>query len=451
MIYNYKIEYPKNVGYIIEKLNDNGFEAFMVGGCVRDSLLGRTPYDWDVTTNALPQDVKKIFYKTYDTGIKHGTVSVVVEDAIIEVTTYRVDGEYSDNRRPKQVSYTTSLEEDLARRDFTINALAYNPKIGLVDPFEGLKDINGKIIRAVGNSGDRFLEDALRMLRAVRFSAQLGFTIEAETYCAIHENSVLIRNISKERVRDELNKILTSLYPSKFNHLYKTGLLQYIIPDFIPCYKTEQNNPYHVYNVAEHIIHTVESVEADKILRWTMLLHDIGKPPRKTTDEKGIDHFYGHPQVSADMAERILNDLRLDKATIRKIVTLIKYHDIDLFDTERSIRRVANKVGEHLFLQLVEVQRADAMGQNPEYLEERLIKTDNIKLIYDKVKNDNHCLSIEQMALKGNDLIAMGMKPGKDLGRILSILFDAVLENPELNNKEKLMELVLNCYKKNAD
>lgn len=436
-----KIIYPGNVGYIINKLNEEGFEAFIVGGCVRDSILGRNPYDWDVTTSALPGDVKKIFDRTYDTGIRHGTVSVAVNDDIFEVTTYRVDGKYSDSRRPDNVSFTASLKEDLARRDFTVNAMAYNYQTGLVDYFEGLQDIKNRQIKAVGNAGTRFREDALRMLRAIRFSAQLGFSIEKNTFDAIYANSDLIKNISRERIREEIGKLLTSPNPSCFNKLYLSGLLEHIIPGFAACYHTEQNNPYHIYNVAEHIIHTVESIQDSSILRWSMLLHDIGKPACRTTDEKGIDHFYGHQEVSARMADGILNNLRLDRLSIKKILTLVRYHDIDIFDTEKSIKKVVNKVGEDLFLSLLGVQRADAMGQNPVYLDKRLVKLDNIKRIYKQIKDKRQCLSIAEMAVNGDDLISLGMKPGREIGEVLGYLFDRVLENPELNDKEKLLEL----------
>lgn len=441
MIYTNEIIYPDSVGYIIDTLNENGFEAFIVGGCVRDSVLGITPSDWDITTNAQPEDIKRLFNKTYDTGIRHGTVSVAVNGDIFEVTTYRIDGTYSDSRRPDNVSFTTSLREDLARRDFTVNAMAYNSKTGLIDYFDGLRDIEQRSIKAVGNPEVRFLEDALRMLRAIRFSAQLGFTVEKSTFDAISKNAGYIRNISKERIREEVNKILLSSNPSCFNMLYTTGLLSNIMPEFIPCYLTEQNNPYHVYNVAEHIMVTVKSVPNTLILRWTMLLHDIGKPSRKTTDEKGVDHFYGHPEVSVEMADTILNNLRFDKASIKKILTLIKYHDMDLFDTETSIKKVINKVGEDLFLSLLEVQRADAMGQNPAYLDKRLITLDNIKHIYEEIKEKNQCISISDLAINGDDLISLGMKPSKEIKRVLCQIHEQVLENPDLNEKEKLIEL----------
>lgn len=441
MNYAKRIVFPDKVGYIIEKLNLYGFEAFIVGGCVRDSILGRTPNDWDITTNALPMDIKRIFEKTYDTGIKHGTVSVAIDNEYIEVTTYRIDGEYSDFRRPDSVQFTSSLKEDLARRDFTINAIAFHPKEGLVDYFEGLKDLENCLIKAVGDANRRFHEDALRMLRTIRFSAQLGFNIEKATLDAIIRNSSLIKNISSERIRDELTKILLSPNPMYFDYLYQTKLLQHVIPEFMICYHTQQNNPYHVYNVAEHILHTVEYVENSSILRWTMLLHDIGKPLKKTTDIKGIDHFYGHQQVSAELAKVILNRLRFDKEAIKKIIRLIYYHDLDIYDSEKSIRKVISKVGEDSFLELLEIQKADAMGQNRIYLDKRILKLDNIKKIYNEIKNSNHCLNKRDMAINGHDLILMGMEPGKDLKNMLNYLFECVLENPELNDKQKLIDL----------
>jgi tRNA nucleotidyltransferase (CCA-adding enzyme) len=436
-----RIVFPESVRYVIEKLNSNDFEAYLVGGCVRDSILGRVPCDWDITTNALPENIKGIFEKTYDTGIKHGTVSVVFAGSCIEVTTYRIDGEYSDNRRPDSVKYTSSLKEDLARRDFTVNAMAYHPKKGLVDYFNGLNDLNNAEIKAVGDANLRFGEDALRMLRAIRFSAQLGFKIKESTYEAISSNSGLISNISNERIRDELNKILISSNPMYFDYLYHTGILRHVMPEFEICYKTEQNNPYHVYNVAGHIMHTVKYVKNSSILRWTMLLHDIGKPLQKTTDEKGIDHFHGHQKVSAELADVILNRLRFDKESIKKITNLILNHDIEIIDTEKSIRKVIGKVGEDAILDLIEVQIADAMSQNRVYLDERLVKFQNIKSIYYNIKNENQCLNIRNMAINGDDLILLGMTPGKEMKDMLNYLFDCVLETPQLNNKQKLMDL----------
>jgi len=443
MNYFDRIVLPENVSYIIDKLNLNGFEAFLVGGCVRDSIIGRVPYDWDITSNALPEEIKKIFEKTYDTGIRHGTVSVAIDNKCIEVTTYRIDGEYSDYRRPDCVQFTDNLKEDLSRRDFSINAMAYHPKEGIVDYFEGLKDLRNCQIKAVGDANLRFREDALRMLRAIRFSAQLEFNIESATFDAIKRNSDLIKNISNERIRDELNKILISPNPMYFNYLNQTNLLEHLIPEFVICYQTEQNNPYHVYNVAEHIMHSVENVENSSILRWTMLLHDIGKPLNKTTDVKGIDHFYGHQEVSAEVANVILNRLRFDKEAIKKITRLIIYHDLDIYDTEKSIRKVISKVGEASFLELLKIQRADARAQNSLYLDKRIIKLDNIRIIYYDIKNDNQCLSKRDMAINGYDLILLGMKPGRDIKNMLDYLFECVLETPEINDKQKLIDLAM--------
>lgn len=437
-----KIVIPDHAEYIIKQLNKRGFEAYLVGGCVRDSLLGRTPNDWDITTNALPDDVKKIFEKTYDIGIKHGTVCVAVNNQLVEVTTYRIDGEYSDNRRPDSVRFTSSLIADLARRDFTINAMAYNPNGGLVDHFGGIEDLRLCQIKAVGDADLRFKEDALRMLRTIRFSAQLGFNIEKVTFDAISNNAGLIENISNERIRDELDKILTSSNPEKFNFIHDTGLLKHVMPEFIPCYSTEQNNPYHILNVSDHIMKTVKSVGNSSILRWTMLLHDIGKPMKKSTDEKGIDHFYGHQEASAELAENILTRLRFDKDFIKKCIKLILHHDMDLFDTEKSVRKAIYKIGDDSFLDIVEVQKADIMAQNPEYLDKRIIKTENIKIIYQNIKKANQCLDIKDMAINGHDLVSLGMSPGKELRNMLEYLFECVLEDPVLNEKQKLISMV---------
>ncbi|ACL76632.1 CCA tRNA nucleotidyltransferase [Ruminiclostridium cellulolyticum] len=437
-----KFEFPENAGYVIKKLNEAGYDAYLVGGCVRDSILCKAPYDWDITTNALPIDIKSIFDRTYDTGIKHGTVTVLIGEMCLEVTTYRIDGDYKDFRRPDKVEFTSSLREDLARRDFTINAMAYHPEQGLVDFFGGLQDLKKRIIKAVGDPEQRFREDALRMMRAIRFSAQLGFEIEEATFEAIKSNSALIANISSERIRDELNKTLVSENPEHFNYLHQTGILPYILPEFERCYKTEQINPYHVYNVADHTMYAVKSIENDHILRWTVLLHDVGKPPRKTTDSKGIDHFYGHQAVSSQIAEKVLNRLRFDKESIKKIVLLVKYHDMDIEDTPKSIRKAVNKIGDELFPLLLKVQKADKMAQNPKFLAERIVKWNRIEKIYSDIKSEQQCLSKKDMAVNGDDLIQLlGMKPGIQIREMLDYLCDCVLECPELNEKQKLLEL----------
>lgn len=432
---------PNEVLYIINNLNGNGYQAYIVGGCVRDSIMDRIPSDWDIATNALPHEVKKLFAKTVDTGIKHGTVTIVIDGSCYEVTTYRIDGIYLDNRRPESVSFTSSMEEDLARRDFTVNAIAMDAKGDIVDPFNGVSDIKAKIIRSVGNPDDRFREDALRMLRAIRFSAQLGFQIEEATLESIERNSALIKNISRERVRDELSKVLLSDNPLAMSLLFDTKLLKYTLPEFEDCFLTVQNNPYHVYNVAVHILNSVASIEKDKVLRWAMLLHDIGKPAVKTTDKKNIDHFYNHPQKSIELAERILTRLRFDSKSTDRILKLVRYHDMSLKPEPKAVRKAMHKVGDDIFPDLLKVIRADKKAQNPKFFEERAEVIERIRGLYEEIKTQGQCTSIKDLAISGHDLISLGFRQGKEIREALDVLLEEVLENPELNNRETLMKL----------
>ena len=289
-----KLKMPASVDIIIDSLQANGYEAYAVGGCVRDSILGRDPDDWDITTSATPWEVKAVFGRTVDTGLQHGTVTVLLGNHAHEVTTYRIDGDYEDGRHPKDVTFTASLEEDLKRRDFTINAMAYNDKSGLIDLYGGVDDIQRGCIRCVGNAEERFGEDALRILRALRFSAQLGFGIEQDTYDAICKLAQTLEKISAERIAAELTKLLLSERPEYIQHLYETGITKVILPEFDPMIETSQNNPHHCYTVGRHTLESLKYIPAHKVLRFTMLLHDIGKPNCRTTDEDGIDHFKGH-------------------------------------------------------------------------------------------------------------------------------------------------------------
>ena len=314
------IELPEKVKYVIDTLMDAGYEAYAVGGCIRDSILGRKPEDWDITTSANPMQVKNLFRRTIDTGIQHGTVTVMLEKEGFEVTTYRIDGEYEDGRHPKKVVFTSNLIEDLKRRDFTINAMAYNEKDGLVDAFCGIEDLEKKVIRCVGNPEERFGEDALRMMRAVRFAAQLGFSIEKNTKRAIVELAGNLSKVSAERIQVELVKLLVSNHPEEFMTAYETGLTKVFLPEFDAMIKTPQNNKHHCYNVGEHTIEAVKNSPQDKILRLTMLLHDVAKPVCKSVDEQGIYHFYGHPAKGAEMAKDILRRLKFDNDTIRKLL-----------------------------------------------------------------------------------------------------------------------------------
>ncbi|MGB7604325.1 MAG: HDIG domain-containing metalloprotein [Lutisporaceae bacterium] len=434
------IELPPQVIYIIEQLQQKGFEAFVVGGCVRDSIIGRSPQDWDITTNSKPEDVKATFNKTFDTGLVHGTVTVLVDSTAYEVTTYRTEGKYINNRKPEKVDFINSIDVDLSRRDFTINAMAYSPTQGLVDPFKGLLSIEHKMIKAVGNAEDRFEEDALRMLRAVRFSAQLGYDIEPLTLQAIKNHSILIKNISAERIREELNKTLMA-DPLAFELLHATGLLKQIMPELDCCFGIEQHNPYHMYNVALHSLHSASNIAHDLNLRWTMLLHDIGKAATISVDNEGINHFYDHGSVSVQKAESIMQRLRFDNSSINKIKLLILHHDRQLGESDKSVRKAIAEIGADLFEAWLQVKEADISAQSSEKAAERLSMLDRVNAIYEKIMADKQCLTIKELAVNGDDLLGIGFKQDKILGTVLKTLFDKVLEQPELNNRATLLEL----------
>lgn len=435
-----KIQLPQHVTYIINTIEEAGFEAFAVGGCVRDSLLHKEPDDWDITTNALPEQIKSLFKRTIDTGIEHGTVTVMIDKEGYEVTTYRIDGEYEDSRHPKEVSFTSNLSEDLKRRDFTINAMAYNDRVGIVDIFEGVKDLEVGIIRAVGNPKERFTEDALRMMRAVRFSAQLGYTIEKDTKQAIKELAPTIANISAERVQVELIKLVTSNHPDRMRILYETGLTAVFMPEFDRIMQTEQNHPHHCFSVGEHSIHAMEAVRADKVLRLTMLFHDMGKPETLTTDEEGINHFHGHADFSEKMALDILKRLKFDNDTIYKVSKLVLYHDRKIELRKKSVRRAIHKIGEDLFPALFEVKRADVYAQSDYMREEKLAELNTLEKLYDEIIRNQDCTSLKTLALNGSDLIANGIKPGKELGAILNEMLELVMEDETKNTRDVLLE-----------
>ncbi|MCM1387219.1 MAG: CCA tRNA nucleotidyltransferase [Bacillus sp. (in: Bacteria)] len=437
-----RIQLPQKVRYIIETIQAAGYEAYAVGGCIRDSILGKEPDDWDITTSATPREVKKLFHRTIDTGIKHGTVTVMMDKERFEVTTYRIDGEYEDGRHPKEVTFTSQLSEDLRRRDFTINAIAYNEQDGLIDIFEGIQDMERKVIRCVGDARERFTEDALRMMRAVRFSAQLGYTIEEETKKAIKELAPTLQNISAERIQTELVKLLVSKHPEDIRTAYETGITAQILPEFDICMETKQNNPHHCYNVGEHIIHTLIFVEPDKVLRLGMFFHDIGKPQTLTIDEKGITHNHGHAAVGEEMTVKILKRLKFDNDTLDKVRKLVRYHDRKIELSAKSVRRAVNTIGEDIFPMLFAVKYADIMAQSDYQREEKLRELETLREIYDKILERKECFCLKDLAVSGSDLIAAGMEPGKEIGVTLHKLLEDVLENPEHNQKEYLLSLL---------
>ena len=437
-----QIQLPKKVKYIIEQLEAAGFEAYAVGGCVRDSLLNRIPDDWDITTSATPYEVKDVFPRTIDTGIQHGTVTVMLDHEGFEVTTYRIDGTYEDNRHPKEVIFTSNLVEDLKRRDFTINAMAYNEKSGIVDVFHGMEDLKAKKIRCVGDAKERFTEDALRMMRAVRFSAQLGYEIEEKTRFAITELAPNLSHISAERIQTELVKLLLSPNPDYIRTAYDVGITAVILPEFDKAMETAQNNPHHIYTVGEHLIHCLSNIKKEKSLRIAALLHDIAKPDVKETDEDGIDHFYNHVELSEKMATDILRRLKFDNETITNVRKYIKYHDYYIEPTQTAVRHAISLIGEQYFPNVLEIKRADMLAQSYYQREEKEQKLAAISQLYEEIIEKKECVSLKTLALSGSDLISLGVAQGKEIGQILSFLLKDVLDEPSHNTKEYLTSLV---------
>ena len=438
-----KIDLPKKVSKIINILQEHGYEAYVVGGCVRDTILGRTPEDWDITTSATPMQVKELFSYTIDTGIEHGTVTVMIEREGFEVTTYRVDGEYEDNRHPKEVSFTRNLQEDLKRRDFTINAMAYNQTDGLVDIFGGIEDLQLGIIRCVGNAKERFGEDALRILRAIRFAAQLGFRVEDKTAEAAGELASTLIHISAERIQTELVKLLVSPNPQMIREAYEMGITKVVLPELDRAMETGQETIHHAYCVGEHLIQTVLNVPADRYLRLGALFHDIAKPEVKTRSEEAA-HFYGHDEASERMAKTILRRLKFDNETIRVVCRLVRYHDYHcrIEPTAKNVRKAMNLIGKELFPYYIALHRADVLAQSEYKRKEKLESADRLERIYEEIVSKKECVSLKELDINGNDLRKVGIAPGKQMGEILHFLLEKVIEEPEYNEKEKLLELV---------
>ena len=436
------IKIPKEVNFILESLFDAGFEAYVVGGCVRDSVLGKEPDDWDITTNALPLEVKALFKRTVDTGLQHGTITVMRGNEGYEVTTYRTDGKYSDGRHPDKVTFVPSLEEDLKRRDFTINAMAYNDRAGLIDLLGGMQDLNDGIIRCVGKAEERFSEDALRMLRAVRFAAKLGYTLDPDVYESIKKRSETLSVVSAERITTELIKLLTSDHPEMIKTAYETGLTAVFFPEFDKAMQTEQNHPHHMYSVGVHLVESVRLSRNDRLIRLTMLLHDIAKPETLTIDEEGLTHFHGHATLGAEMAEEILRRWKLDNDTIRRVCRLIRYHDLGkgVPCSPRAVRKGVRLMEEDFPL-LLEVERADILAQSTYMREEKLETLDRYTAEYEIILRENQCCNLKSLAVNGKDLVELGFSPGPGLGKTLSMLLDRVIEDPSLNEKTVLLKM----------
>ena len=446
-----RIDMPENANRIIHTLQNAGYEAYIVGGCVRDAVLNKEPDDWDITTSAKPQEVKALFNRTIDTGIAHGTVTVMFGKEGYEVTTYRVDGKYEDHRRPNSVTFTSNLIEDMKRRDFTINAMAYNDDEGIVDHFHGVEDLDAHVIRCVGEPSDRFDEDALRILRALRFSAQLDFEIDDRTKEAIRDRAKYLKDISAERIAVELTKLLMSDHPERLLTAYELGVTGIVLPEFDAMMETPQVNKHHSYNVGEHTIRVIQEVPKDKALRWAALLHDVAKPATHTNDGQW-DHFYGHNEVGVDMARSVLKRLKFDNATIDRVKRLVYWHDYGMGELPklRSFRKALNKMGADLFEDYTYIKRADILAQSDYHREDKLNNLENLKEYYKEIMDKQQCLTIKDLAISGKELMELGMKPGPQIGEVLKNLLDKVLDEPELNEREQLIKLVkedMQCMK----
>lgn len=443
----------KIVEEILNIIEQAGGEAYVVGGCVRDHLLGKEPKDCDITTSMIPTDVTNLFrkagYNVVPTGIKHGTVTVFPKglEEGFEITTYRTDGEYLDGRHPSEVFFTTDLKEDLSRRDLTINAMAFSPKRGFVDLFGGKEDLENKIIRTVGDPNKRIEEDALRMMRAIRFSAQLGAEIDESLITALKSHHAAIEQVSAERVHDELVKILMSDHPEYVAKLEDVGMLKHIIPQLHLCFLTKQNNPWHIYDVGMHTMKALENTEKDLTLRLAVLLHDIGKVKAKKTGEDGIDHFHGHAEISAREAKEILKNLRFTTKEVEEVTLLVRLHDAQIPTTDKSVRKFVNKhsLDDRMFDLLTKVKIADNMGQNLEKSSASIEEVKKLVEIYKEVKSQP--LSLKDLAVNGKDVMAFGFK-GAEVGTELRKLMDAVLQNPSLNTREELLKVLEQNKKK---
>ncbi|MCL2529397.1 MAG: HD domain-containing protein [Coriobacteriia bacterium] len=432
------MELDARVNIALDILMQRGFEAFVVGGCVRDSLMGGAPKDWDVCTDARPEEVGACFvdYPVYSTGLRHGTITVVVDQLPIEVTTYRHEGEYVNNRQPKEVYFVRSLDEDLARRDFTINALAFSPGSGFVDPFKGAVDIQNKIIRCVGNPAERFSEDGLRIMRALRFASRLGFSLAEETAESLRACKELLLNISAERLAHELTGMLTGEYVHDVLIDY-VDVLGVFIPEIMDMVGIQQNTPYHQYDVWEHTVKSVAAIRADKVLRLAMLFHDSGKPATRTTGNDGRDHFYGHERMSEEIAQTALKRLKYDNETIQAVVELIAVHDKPIKLTR--VTKWLNRLGEQRFEQLLEVKVADMTAQSSM---SKLGKEAQLKALrqeYERILEEQKCFKLRDLAVNGRDLIALGIEPGVFLGEVLGELLEKVMDEQLANDKQSLL------------
>ena len=437
------IKIPWGAKHILQQLNEHGFESYVVGGCVRDAILGKSPHDWDITTDATPEQVHEVLKNNiiYDTGIKHGTVTVLSCDELpYEVTTFRIDGTYSDNRHPDEVKFVKSVQLDLSRRDFTINAMAYSPATGLIDPFNGSRDLSAGIISAVGNPNDRFQEDGIRILRALRFASTYQFNIDAATAQAIHSNVNLLQIQSAERIQAELVKILLGAgclnillqYPDVFTT---------IIPELKPCLDFQQNSIWHCYNVYDHIAHSVDSYHGnDPIVKMALLFHDIGKPHCYTEDDRG-GHFHGHGVISYDITATVLKRLKFSNEMQDAILPLVLHHDARIEPSRNVVNRWLNKIGDIGLQRLMDIREADVLAQSEYQREERLIKVQKIRALEQQAILDSQCFQLKDLNINGHILMEhLHLQPGKTIGLLLNNLLNAVMDGEVENEEQALLD-----------
>lgn len=432
---------PGDVREVLSALESAGYEAWCVGGCVRDLLLGAVPEDWDVTTAAAPEETLALFApRSLPTGLRHGTVTVVTEARRVEITTFRLDAGYTDHRRPDGVTFTRSLEEDLRRRDFTVNAMALGRSGEFRDPFDGQKDLKDRVIRCVGDPDRRFGEDALRMMRGLRFAAVLDFTVESATEASLRKNRELLKEIAAERVRAELEKLLLGSAAGRVLRDFPE-VLGVFLPEILPMVGFDQRNPHHCYDAWEHTVHAVEAAPRDVALRMAMLLHDLGKPSCFTVDDGGVGHFYGHGAVSRELAADILRRLKFDNRRRDIILTLVEHHDRPLPQTERGVRRFLRAFGEENARRLLAVHRADALATARGERGEKLKAVGHTEELLEEELHQATCFSLKQLAVNGRDLTALGLS-GPAVGRCLQSLLDGVVEGRIPNDREALLRAV---------
>lgn len=432
------MEIPEYVKCVLTALETAGHEAWCVGGCVRDLLLGRVPEDWDVTTDAVPEETMALFgRRAFPTGLQHGTVTVRAEHRSVEVTTYRVDGAYHGHRRPKAVVFTPSLEEDLRRRDFTVNAMAADLRGNLRDPFGGQADLKAGVLRCVGEADRRMEEDALRIMRGLRFASVLGFRVERAAAESIHAHRGLLGDIAAERIQAELFKLLCGGNAAAVLREYP-DVLGVFWPELLPMVGFDQRNRHHCYDVWEHTLHAVEAVPAEPVLRCAMLLHDVGKPRCFTVDEAGTGHFYGHPEISRELADDMLRRLKCAAGFREAVVRLVAWHDRNIPRTDKDIRRALRSLGEEDLRRLILVKRADNLAQTPEYRDTQR-EIDKAEAILNRLLASDACVSLRQLAVNGRDLVALG-RSGPEIGEALNTLLDKVVDGELPNERAALLE-----------